>query len=165
MSRELRDLVHQMAEANPLSGAPRIHGELMKLGIEISERTVCRLMPKRRKPPSQTLRTFLENHANELISFDFLHRPYRYVSGLVCPSGARSSPPACDSLQRNRASLGSLEGQQMVEAFPEATAPRYLLRDRDKIYGREFRERIQSMNIEEVLSAPASLCLAKTRSG
>ena len=56
-------------------------------------------------------------------------------------------------------------GQQMVEAFPEATAPRYLLRDRDKIYGREFRERIQSMNIEEVLSAPASLCLAKTRSG
>jgi hypothetical protein len=50
---------------------------------------------------------FLENHANELILFDFLHRPYRYVSGLVCPSGARSSPPACDSLQRNRASLGS----------------------------------------------------------
>jgi hypothetical protein len=60
-----------MAEANPLWGAPRIPGELMKLGIEISERTVSRLMPKPRKPPSQTWRTFLKNHVNELISIDF----------------------------------------------------------------------------------------------
>jgi putative transposase len=64
-----------MAEANPLWGAPRIHGELLKLGIEVSERTVSRLMPKRRKPPSQTWRAFLANHVNELISIDFFTVP------------------------------------------------------------------------------------------
>jgi hypothetical protein len=68
ISRELRDLVCKMAEANPLWGAPRIHGELLKFGIEVSERTVSRLMPKRRKPPSQSWRAFLANHVNELIS-------------------------------------------------------------------------------------------------
>ena len=165
MSRELRDLVHQMAEANPLWGAPRIHGELMKLGIEISERTVCRLMPKRRKPPSQTWRTFLENHANELISIDFFTVPtatFRVLFVLVVLAHRRRHVIHFNVTERPSALW---TGQQMVEAFPEATAPRYLLRDRDKIYGREFRERIQSMNIEEVLSAPASLCLAKTRSG
>lgn len=67
MSCEVRDLVCTMAEANPLWGAPRIHGELRKLGIEISERTVSRLMPKHRKPPTQTWKTFLENHVNELV--------------------------------------------------------------------------------------------------
>ena len=70
-SRELRDLVWKMAEANPLWGAPRIHGELLKLGLKVSERTVSRLMPKRRKPPSQSWRAFLANHVNELISIDF----------------------------------------------------------------------------------------------
>jgi hypothetical protein len=75
MSRELRDLVWKMAEANPLWGAPRIHGELLKLGIEVSERTVSRLMPKRRKPPSQSWRAFLANHVHELISIDFFTSP------------------------------------------------------------------------------------------
>ena len=75
ISRELRDLVCKMAVANPLWGAPRIHGELLKLGIEVSERTVSRLMPKRRKPPSQSWRAFLANHVNELISIDFFTVP------------------------------------------------------------------------------------------
>jgi putative transposase len=65
---KVKVLIEQMAQANPLWGAPRIHGELLKLGIEVSERTVSRLMPRSRKPPSQTWRTFLENHLNELIS-------------------------------------------------------------------------------------------------
>ena len=68
MSRELRDLVCKMAEANPLGGAPRIHGELLKLGIEVSERTVSRLMPKRRKPPSQSWRAFLANHVTSSVN-------------------------------------------------------------------------------------------------
>src|SRR6516225_7241185 len=75
MSRELRDLACKMAEANPLGGAPRIHGELLKLGIEALERTVSRLMPKRRKPPSQSWRAFLANHVNELIAIDFFTVP------------------------------------------------------------------------------------------
>ena len=64
-----------MAAANPLWGAPRIHGELLKLGIEVSERTVSRLMPKRQKPPSQTWKPFLENQVNELVSIDFFTVP------------------------------------------------------------------------------------------
>jgi hypothetical protein len=75
MIREVRDLVRKMAEANPLWGAPRIHGELLKLGIEVSERTVSRLMPKRQKPPSQTWKASLENHVNELILIDFFTVP------------------------------------------------------------------------------------------
>ncbi|MCI0387341.1 MAG: helix-turn-helix domain-containing protein [Acidobacteria bacterium] len=72
INREVKALIMQMAQANPLWGAPRIHGELLKLGIEVSERTVSRLMPRNRKPPSQTWRTFLDNHFKEIVSIDFL---------------------------------------------------------------------------------------------
>ena len=74
-SPEVRDLIRKMAEANPLWGAPRIHGELLKLGIEVSERTLSRLMPRRRKPPSQTWRAFLDNHVQDLVSLDFFTVP------------------------------------------------------------------------------------------
>jgi putative transposase len=72
---QVKALIKQMAQVNPLCGSPRIHGELLKLGINISERTVSRLMPKKRKPPSQTWRTFLDNHFRELVSIDFLTVP------------------------------------------------------------------------------------------
>src|SRR4029077_12570963 len=68
-------LVRSMAAANPLGGAPRIHGELLKLGIDVAERTVSRLLPKRRSPPSQTWRTFLTNHVRDLVSVDFFTVP------------------------------------------------------------------------------------------
>jgi len=71
--KEIRELIRKMAGANPLWGSPRVHGELLKLGIHISERTVTRLMPKRKKPPSQTWRTFLDNHLLDLVSIDFLY--------------------------------------------------------------------------------------------
>src|SRR4030095_4821612 len=72
---QIRALIKQMTQANTLCGAPRIHGELLKLGIDISERSVSRLMPKVRKPPSQTWRKFLNNHFRELVSIDFLTVP------------------------------------------------------------------------------------------
>src|SRR5215471_15849673 len=72
---EVRALIKQMAAANAFWGAPRIHGELLKLGIEISERTVSRLMPKSRKPPSQTWQAFLHNHVRDLVSVDFFTVP------------------------------------------------------------------------------------------
>jgi putative transposase len=75
VAAEIRALIKQMAQANPLWGAPRIHGELQKLGIEISERTVSRLIPRRRKPPSQTWRTFLDNHLGEIYAIDFFTVP------------------------------------------------------------------------------------------
>ena len=72
---EITDLVRRIAAANPLWGAPRIHGELVKLGLIVSERTVCRLMPKRRRPPSQAWRAFLTNHVRDLVSLDFFTVP------------------------------------------------------------------------------------------
>ena len=67
VSREIRELIRQMSTANPLWGAPRIHGELLKLGIQISQATVAKYMVRQRKPPSQTWRTFLDNHVKQLV--------------------------------------------------------------------------------------------------
>ena len=156
MNRDVRGLARTMTEANPLWGAPRIHGVLMKLGIEISERTVSRLMPKRRKPPTQTWRAFLENHVNQLVSIDFFTVPtatFRVLFVLVVLAHHR---PRVLHFNVTEHPTAWWTGQQMIEVFPEDTAPRYLLRDRDKIYGHDFHQRIRSLRIEEVLSAPAS---------
>ena len=75
VNHELRRLIREMAEANPLWGAPRVHGEIATLGLAVSERTVSRLMPRRRRPPSQTWRTFLQNHASALVALDFFAVP------------------------------------------------------------------------------------------
>ena len=97
-SSEVRALIKRMASANPYWGAPRIHGELLKLGVEISERTVSRLMPKYRKAPSPDLEVFPEQ-PRPGSGFDrFLHRSDCYLSGLVRLGGAGSSPSACGSL-------------------------------------------------------------------
>jgi len=145
-----------MAHANPLWGAPRIHGELLKLGFEVSQRTVARLMPGRRKRPSQTWRTFLQNHVLDLVSVDFFVVPMATFRLLhvfvvlvhrrpnVVPFNVTDSPTA------------AWTAQQIVEAFPDDSAPRYLLRDRDGIYGHEFRRRVQGMGVAEVLAAPRS---------
>jgi len=145
-----------MASANRYWGAPRIHGELLKLGLEISERTGSRLMPKYRKPPSQSWRAFLNNHVQDLVSIDFFTVPtvtFRVLFVLVVLAHHRRRVVHFNVTEHPTAGW---TGQQMVEAFPEDTAPRYLLRDRDKIYGCEFHQRIQVMSMKEVLSAPAS---------
>ena len=141
---ELADLVRTMALANPLWGAPRIHGELLKLGFDVWQRTVARLMPRRPKPPSQTWRTFLQNHVADLVSVDFFVVPtatfrilYVFVVLLhhrrrVVHFNVTDSPAA------------AWRAQQNVEAFPDDSAPGYLLRDRDSIYGGEFRRRVKA---------------------
>ena len=145
-----------MALANPLWGSPRIHGELLKLGFEVSQRTVARLMPRRPKRPSQTWRTFLKNHLADLVSVDFFVVPtatfrvlYVFVVLLhhrrrVVHFNVTDSPTA------------AWTAQQIVEAFPEDSAPRYLLRDRDATYGDVFRRRVKSLGIVEVLTAARS---------
>jgi putative transposase len=156
MNRQLRDLVRKMAESNPLWGAPRIHGELLKLGIEISERTLSRLMPKPRTPPSQTWRAFLNNHVANLVSIDFFTVPtatFRVMFVLIILAH-HCRRVIHFNVTEHPTALWT--GQQMVEDFPEDSVPRYLLRDRDKAYGRDFRERIRSLGIEGVLFAPAS---------
>jgi len=156
VSRPVRDLIHQMAEANPLWGAPRIHGELLKLGIELSERTVSRLIPRRRKPPSQTWRAFLDNHLQDLVSIDFFTVPtasFRVLFVFVVLAHHRRRVVLFNVTQHPTAAWTA---QQILEAFPEDTAPRYLIRDRDQIYGECFRHRLRDLGTSEVLTAPQS---------
>jgi putative transposase len=152
----MRALIKQMAQANPLWGAPRIHGELLKLGIDMSERSVSRLMPKDRKPPSQTWRTFLNNHIREMVSIDFLTVPtatFRVLYVIVVLAHNRRRVVHFNVTAHPTAAWTA---QQIIEAFPEETAPHFLLRDRDHIYGEEFRRRIAGMKIEEVITAARS---------
>jgi transposase InsO family protein len=145
-----------MAQANPLWGAPRIHGELQKLGIEVAERTVSRLLSKRRTPPSQTWRTFLANHVRDLVSIDFFTVPtvgLRVLFVLVVLAHHRRRVVHFNVTEHPTAHWTA---QQIVDAFPDDTAPSYLLRDRDQVYGEQFRHRVKGMRIDEVLTAPHS---------
>jgi transposase InsO family protein len=145
-----------MAAANPLWGAPRIHGELLKLGIEISERTVSRLLPNRRPEPSQTWRTFLANHVRDLASIDFFTVPtarLRVLFVLVILAHHRRRVVHFNVTEHPTAAWAA---QQLVDAFPDESAPAYLLHDRDDIYGEQFRHRVNGMGIEELLTAPQS---------
>jgi transposase InsO family protein len=152
----IRALVSTMTAANPLWGAPRIHGELVKLGVTVSERTVSRLLRRPRHPPSQTWRTFLTNHVATLVSMDFFTVPTltgRVLFVLVLLSHERRRIIHVNITEHPTAVWTA---QQMIEAFPEDTAPRWLLRDRDAIYGDVFRRRVASMGIGEVVSSPSS---------
>ena len=152
----VRALISQMAGANPLWGAPRIHGELLKLGIEISESTVGRSMPKQRKPPSQTWRTFLDNHVADLASMDFLVVPTATFSLLYVLVILRHERRSIVHVNVTEHPTAEWTAQQVVEAFPWDEAPRFLMRDRDGIYGPVFSKRVRGLGIEEVKSAPRS---------
>jgi len=152
----VRTLVGKMAAANPLWGAPRIHGELCKLGIAVSERTVSRLLRRPRRPPSQTWRTFLTHHVATLASMDFFTVPTltgRVLFVLVVLTHQRRRMIHVNVTEHPTAAWAA---QQIVNAFPDDTAPRWLLRDRDAIYGDLFRRRVSGMGIGEVISRPFS---------
>src|SRR2546426_5471906 len=153
---KVRTLVAKMAAANPLRGAPRIHGELCKLGIAVSERTVSRLLRRPRRPSSQTWRTFLTNHVATLVSMDFFTVPTltgRVLFILVLLTHQRRRIIHFNITEHPTAAWTA---QQMIEAFPDDTAPRWLLRDRDAIYGEVFRRRVAGMGIGDVVSSPSS---------
>jgi len=155
-SPAIRALILKMAVANPLWGAPRIHGELLKLGIPISERTVSRLLPRKRRPPSQTWKAFLDNHLNQLVSIDFFTVPtatFRVLFVLVVLAHRGRRVVHFNVTEHPTAAWAT---RQILEAFPEDSAPRYLIRDRDQIYGECFRNNLRDMDITEVLTAPQS---------
>ena len=152
----IRTLVRKIAANNRLWGAPRIHGELAKLGVEVSERTVSRLMRRSRLPPSQTWRTFLANHVAGLVSIDFFTVPTltgRVLFVFVVLMHHRRRIVHFNITEHPTAAWTA---QQMIEAFPHVTAPPWLLRDRDAIYGDTFRRRVADMGIREVISSPSS---------
>ena len=136
--------------------APRTHGELLKLGIDIGETSVSKYLLRSRKPPSQTWRTFLENHIQSLVSVDFFIVPtirfqILYVFLVLAHDRRRILHFAVTSHP-----TAEWTAQQRREAFPWDTAPRYLLRDRDRIFGHDFVEQVKAMGIKQVLSAPRS---------
>lgn len=149
-------LIRRMSRDNPLWGAPRIHGELLKLGIDIGETSVSKYMARRRRPPSQTWRTFLDNHVKSLVSVDFFTVPtirfqILYVFLVLAHDRRRVLHFAVTAHP-----TAEWTAQQLREAFPWESAPRYLLRDRDRIFGAEFVEQMKAMGIKQVLSGPRS---------
>jgi putative transposase len=139
-----------MATANPTWGAPRVHGELKKLGFKISERTVSRLMPKKTGKPSQTWMTFLRNHVSQMVSVDFFTVPtiqLRVLYVFVILAHDRRRVLHFNVTENPTAAWAA---QQIVEAFPEETVPRYLIRDRDGIYGHDFTTRVDGLGIQQV---------------
>ena len=153
---EIRALIRQMSKANPLWGAPRIHGELQKLGVEISQAAVSRYVVRHRRPPSQTWRTFLDNHLGNLVSVDFFVVPTVLFKVLFVFVVLAHERRRVVHINVTDAPTAHWTAQQLVEAFPWQTAPRYLLRDRDAVYGVAFSRRAQSMGIHEVKTAARS---------
>ena len=154
--KETRDLIRTMSRENPTWGAPRIHSELMKLDIKISESSVAKYMIRSPKPPSQTWRTFLNNHVSQLASVDFFTVHTVWFEILFVFIVLAHDRRRVVHFTVTAHPTAEWTAQQMLEAFPFDTAPRYLLRDRDGIYGQEFREQVTVMNIKEVLAAPRS---------
>jgi len=153
---EIGELIRRMCRSNPLWGAPRIHGELLKLGIEISESMVSKYMIRRRGPPSQTWRTFLENHARELIAVDFFTVPtatFRVLFVLVILSHDRRRLLHYNATEHPTAAWA---GRQLLEVCGMEERPRYLIRDRDAIYGEVFHRQARALRIKEVPTAPQS---------
>ena len=126
------------------------------LGFEVTEATVSRYMPLRRKPPSQTWRAFLRNHTKDLVSVDFFVVPtatFRLLYVFLVLEHERRRIVHFDVTEGPSAPW---TGQQLVNAFPYDSAPKYVIRDRDKIYGANFVRRVHAMGIEQVLTAPRS---------
>jgi transposase InsO family protein len=137
-------------------GAPRIHGELIKLGFNLSEATVSKYMNTYRKLPSQSWRSFLVNHADSIAAVDFFTVPtvtFRVVYAFIVIEHARRRIVHFNVTAHPTAQWAA---QQMTEAFPFDSAPRYLIRDNDAIYGGMFLRRVTSLNIKDCPSAPRS---------
>ena len=154
VSPEVRELIRRMSRANALWGAPRIHGELQKLGINISQAAVSKYMVRHRKPPSQTWRAFLDNHLRSLVSVDFFTVSTITFKVLFVFVVLAHERRRVVHINVSESPTAKWTARQIVAAFPWDTAPRYLLRDRDSIYGFEFSSRVRSMGIGEVKIAP-----------
>jgi putative transposase len=156
IAKEVRELIRTMSQANPTWGSPRIIGELRKLGIDVAKSTVEKYRVRPRTPPSPTWKAFLHNHVRDFVSMDFLVVPtvtYKVLFVLVMLAHERRRVVHVNVTEHPTEQWTI---QQVVEAFPWDETPRYLLRDRDRIYGASFRQRVRNIGIEEVLIAPRS---------
>jgi len=156
IDRGLRDVIERMSKENPLWGASRIHGEVLMLGFEVAQSTVSKYMMRPPKPPSQTWKTFLRNHAEAIAAIDMCVVPTLtfdlLFAFLVLGHGRRqllwfevTRHPTAEWLAR-----------QITEAFPWASAPAYLVRDNDRTYGNVFTSRVRTMGIRDRPISPGS---------
>jgi transposase InsO family protein len=153
---ELRALIRQMSTENQLWGAPRIQGELLKLGFSVAQSTVAKYMVRRRGPRIQGWRTFLRNHAPDIAAMDLFLVPtigFKLLHGFVIVRIDRR-----DLVWINAATNPTAEwaARQITEAFPWDDAPGYMIRDRDRIYGAVVTRRLRAMGIRDKPIAPAS---------
>ena len=156
VDREVSKLIREMSSANPLWGAPRIHGELLKLGFEVSQATVAKYMLRRRGTPSPTWRSFLHSHAEGIAAIDMFvvaSASFRLLYVMIILAHDRRKIVRTAVTEHPTAAWLS---RQVTEAFPWDTAPRYLLRDRDASYGSYFCNRIEAMGITQVVTAARS---------
>jgi len=153
---EIRQLIRDMSIANSLWGAPRIHGELLKLGIDVGQTTVAKYMAKHRRPPTQGWKTFLHNHADGIASMDLFVVPtisFRLLYGLLILQHGRrqilwlgvTAHPTAEWIAR-----------QFTEAYGWTAAPQYIVRDRDAVYGDIFIRRLRAMGIRDRPTAARS---------
>lgn len=154
--KDVRDLIREISLANPLWGAPRIHGEILKLGIDVAQSTVATYMAKHRRPPSPSWQTFLHNHADGIASIDLFVVPtitFKLLFGLVILRHQRrrllsfgvTAHPTAEWIAR-----------QITEACGWDEAPRYIIRDRDRVYGHAFVRRLRAMGIRDRPTSPRS---------
>lgn len=153
---EIRKLIRRMSRENSGWGVPRIQSELALLGHTVSEATVRKYRIPQRKPPSQTWRTFLDNHLTDIVAVDCFTVPTATFRILFAFVVLRHDRRMLLHFNVTAHPTAKWTAQQVVEAFPDDTAPRFLIRDRDGIYGNAFQHRIKSMGIERVLIAPRS---------
>lgn len=149
VSLEIRRLIREMGIANPLWGAPRLHGELLKLGIDVGQTSVAKYMTRRRGPPSQGWKTFLRNHADGIVAMDLFVVPtisFRLLYGLLIMGHDRrqilwlgvTAHPTAEWI-----------ANQLTEACGWEQIPRYLIRDRDGAYSEIFIRRVRSIGIRD----------------
>ena len=153
---EIRRLIRQMSRENVTWGSPRIQSELALLGYTVDQSTVVKYMCRHRKPPSQTWRTFLDNHIGDIAAIDFFVVPTVRFQLLYCFVVLRHDRRRVIHFNVTQHPTARWTAQQIVEAFPYDEAPRFMIRDRDGIYGLDFQNRVEHMGIEEVIIAPQS---------
>ena len=153
---DLRALIRRMSVENPLWGAPRIHGELLKLGFEVAQSSVAKYMVKRRGPPSQGWRTFLRKHAPDIAAMDFFVVPTIGFDLLYAFVIMRLDRRDLVWINVTANPTAEWVARQITEAFPWDRAPRYVIRDRDRIYGTVVTRRLRAMGIRDKPIAPAS---------
>jgi transposase InsO family protein len=153
---DLRGLIRRMSIENPLWGAPRIHGELLKLGFEVAQSSVAKYMVRRRGPPSQGWRTFLRNHAPDIAAMDLFVVPTIGFDLLYAFVIMRLDRRDLVWINVTANPTAEWVARQITEAFPWDGAPQYLIRDRDRIYGTVVTRRLRTMGIRDKPTAPAS---------